>query len=265
MSTNATLMVHCGGIRRTRDELGTLATPSPTLTWRPVPHADLVAALTEGLAARGVEIVREEFCTLGRDDAKLLGTLDLRIAGLDSPDLAMGLGLRAANDKSLAIQFVAACRVFVCDNWAFSGSAEAVFLRRKHTARLDIRAVVPGTVEQFLERAGAFRLDIDRMRNEALTEARAKEILHDAFASGLMPLRLFPVVSQLYFKDEIQAAKFPERSLWSLNKAMTEAVKLLRPAPQQSCGLAIGRMFGRLLHRKPPEPIAVIDRIKIYR
>ncbi len=163
MSSNSTLMVHCGGIRRTREELSTLHTPSPTPTWRPVPHAELVAALTEGLAARGVAIVREEFCTLGRDDAKLLGTLDLRIDGLDSPDLAMGLGLRAGNDRTLAIQFVAACRVFVCDNWAFSGSSGAVFLKRKHTARLDVRAVVPSTLEQFLERASGFRLDIGRM------------------------------------------------------------------------------------------------------
>src|SRR4051794_9577865 len=122
MSESSKLLVHSGGIRRTRDELVTLSTPSPTASWRPVPHAELVASLIDGLNAQGVEVTREEYCTLGRDDAKLLGTLDLRIRDLESPEFSMGLGLRAANDKSLAMQFVTACRVFICDNWAFSGS-----------------------------------------------------------------------------------------------------------------------------------------------
>ena len=259
------LMVHCGGVRRTRDELSTLHTPPPTQTWRPVPHAELVAALLDGLAGQGVEVVREDYCTLGRDDAKLLGTLDLRIRDLDSPDFSIGLGLRAANDKSLSIQFVAACRVFVCDNWAFSGSDGAVFLKRKHTARLNVRSIVPSTVDQFLERTGAFRHDIDRMRNDELTDGRAKVIIHDAFSAGLMPLRLFHVVSSLYFDDEAQAEKFPERSLWSLNNAMTEAVKRLKPAPQQAAGLRLGRMFGRLVHRRTPELVAVIDGLEVWK
>lgn len=264
MNRNSTLVVHCGGVRRTREELATLHTPSPTATWRPIPHADLVSALNDGLVTQGVNVTREEYCTLGKDDAKLLGTMDLRIPNLDTSDFSMGLGLRAANDKSLSIQVVCAARTFVCDNWAFSGSAGAVFLKRKHTARLNIRAVVPNAVDQFLERAGMFRQDIDRMRNLALSDGRAKEIIHDAFAGGVMPLRLFPVVSNLYFENEKQLAKFPDRTAWSLNQGFTEAVKLLKPAPQQSCGLGVGRMFGRLIHRPKPEPIAVIDGIEVF-
>lgn len=120
--------------------------------------------------------------------------------------------------------------------YCFSGSSGAVFLKRKHTARLNIRAVVPGAVDHFLERAEAFCLDIDRMRDHRLTDDRAKAILHDTFASGVMPIRLFPAVSKLYFDDESQFKKFPERNLWSLNNAATEAVKSLRPATQQECG-----------------------------
>ncbi len=267
MSRNTTLMVHAGGVRRTRDELATLHTPAPTATWKPVPHADFVSSLIEGLISQGVEVSREDYCTMGRDDAKLLGTMDLRIRGLDTADYAMGLGLRASNDKSLSIQFVAACRVFVCDNWAFSGSEGAVFLKRKHTARLDIGAVVPGAVDQFIERAWAFRLDLDRMRDFSLTDGRAKELIHDAFAgpAPVAPLRLLPAVSRLYFDDEEQRDKFPERSLWSLNNAFTEAVKALKQGPQHDAGLRIGRMVGRILHRAKPEPDAVIDGIEIFR
>lgn len=264
MSKNSTLIVHAGGVRRTREELATLSTPLPTASWKPVPHHELVSTLISGLQTHGVEVVREEYCTLGKEDAKVLGTLDLCIAGLDSPDFHMGLGLRAGNDKTCSVQFVAAARVFVCDNWAFSGSDGAVFLKRKHTARLDIRTVIPPAIEQFLGRAEAFRLDIDRMRNHFLTDAKAKALIYDAFAAGAMPLKLFGDVFRLYFCDEMQQAKFPDRSLWSLNNAMTEAIKTLRPVPQQTCGLEIGQMFGRLIHRKEPAPIAVIDGIEVF-
>jgi hypothetical protein len=251
MSANSTLVVHAGGVRRTRDQLSTLHTPSPTATWKPVPHSDLVAELISGLEAQGVVVARDDYCTMGKDDARLLGTMDLQIPDLDSPDFSMGLGLRGANDKSLSIQVVAAARVFVCDNWAFSGSAGAVFLKKKHTSRLDLAAVVPPAVEMFLERAGAFRLDLDRMRNLDLSDAQAKGLIHDAFAgpSPVAPLRLFPGVSRLYFDDEEQRERFPDRTLWSLNNAFTEAVKALKPAPQHNSGLRIGRMFGRLMHR----------------
>ncbi len=259
MSANANLIVHAGGIRRTRQELAGLFTPPPTATWRPVPHAELVEALLAGLHRQGVEVVREDFCTLGRDDSKLLGTLDLRVHGLNTQDYGMGLGLRASNDKSVAIQLVAAARVFVCDNWAFSGSAGATFLRRKHTSRLNLRAVIPQAVDDFLERAGAFKLDVERMRETAIADGRAKEILHDAFATRAMPLRLFPIASNLYFDDEVQAEKFPDRTLWSLNNALTEVVKLLKPAPQAESGLRIGRLFGRLAARPTVEVQGAVE------
>jgi hypothetical protein len=45
---------------------------------------------------------------------------------------------------------------------------------------------------------------------------------------------------------------------------MTESVKRLRPVPQQECGLRVGRLFGRLLNRPEPEPVAVIDGIEVF-
>jgi Domain of unknown function (DUF932) len=248
MNGTTKLMVHAGGIRRTRNELRYLHTPPGTDTWRPIPHYYLTTQLVECLGRQGAEIVHEDYCTLGVDDAKVLGTIDLRIPALDTREFRMGLGLRASNDKSCAIQFVAAARVFVCDNWAFSGSAGAVFLRAKHTSGLDLGRRVPAAVDQFLERAGQFRLDIDRMRNLALSDRRAKALVYDAFATKVLPVRLFDDVDSLYFRDQVQRAKFPDRSAWSLNNAFTEAVKVLKPAPQHAAGLAIGRLFGCLVN-----------------
>ena len=250
MSQNATLIVHAGGVRRTRDGLATLPTPLPTPTWRPVAHADLVGELIRGLEAQDIEVVRDEYATMGRDDARLFGVMDLRIRDLDTAEFRMALGLRGANDKSMAISVIAAARVMVCDNMAFSGSGSVV-LRKKQTSRLDPAAAVPPAIDQFLEQAGAFRLDIDRMKDYTLPDGQAKALIHDAFTgpAPVLPLRCLPMVSKHYFDDEEQRAKFPDRSLWSLSNAFTEAVKVLKHAPRYNAGLRIGRMFGRVIHK----------------
>lgn len=246
----STLVAHCGGVYRTRGDLLAIPTPDGTDTWKPVPHFDLVSSLIDDLGRRGIAVTREQYATVGRDGARLFGVMDLRVDGLDTPDLSTSLGLRGANDRSMAIQVIAAARVFVCDNLAFSGSDGAVVLKKKHTSRLDLAQVVPPAIESYLEKAGAFRLDIDRMRDFALTDDRAKGLIYEAFTrqSAVLPLRLLPAVHRFYFDDDEQRAKFDERSLWSLNNAFTEAVKGLREIPQQRYGVQIGRYFGRVLH-----------------
>ena len=246
----STLIAHCGGAYRTREQLAGMPTPAGTDTWKPVPHFDLVTSLIDDLGSRGIAVTREQYATVGRDGARLFGVMDLRIDGLDTPELSTSLGLRGANDRSMAIQVIAAARVFVCDNLAFSGSDGAVVLKKKHTSRLDLAAVVPPAIESYLEKAGAFRLDIDRMRGFALTDDRAKQVIYDAFTRGreVLPVRLLPRVHRFYFDDDEQRAKFGARSLWSLNNAFTEAVKALKDVPQQRYGVQIGRYFGRVLH-----------------
>jgi hypothetical protein len=101
-----------------------------------------------------------------------------------------------------------------------------------------------------VEKAGAFRFDIERMRDFALTDDWAKSVIYEAFTrrDAVLPVRLLPLVHRFYFDDEEQRAKFEDRSLWSLNNAFTEVVKALREIPQQRYGVAIGRYFGRVLH-----------------
>jgi hypothetical protein len=247
---SSTLIAHCGGIYRTRDDLARIPTPAGTDTWKPIPHHELVTSLIDDLGRRGIVVTREHYATVGRDGARLFGVMDLRVDGLDTPEISTSLGLRGANDRTMAIQVIAAARVFVCDNLAFSGSDGAVVLKKQHTSRLDLAAVVPPAIESYLEKAGAFRLDIERMRDFALTDDRAKGLIYDAFtrAGAVLPVRLLPSVHAFYFDDEEQRAKFEDRSLWSLSNAFTEAVKALREVPQQRYGVAIGRYFGGVLH-----------------
>jgi hypothetical protein len=255
-------VVHSGGIRRTREELATLATPEPSATWKPVPHWELVNSLVDGLAEHEVTIQREQYATSGKDDARLFGVLDLVIPGLAIPDYGLSLGIRGSNDKSMAIQAVAGARVFVCDNMAFSGDSGTVVLQRKHTSRLDLRAVVPPAIDQYLDKANAFVVDIDRMKGFELSDAIAKQTVYDLFLrTKVLPLRLLPEVHRLYFQDDEQREKFPERSLWSLNNAFTEGVKQIKSeANRMNRQLGIGRAFARVLYKDGrPAPARVID------
>ena len=77
--------------------------------------------------------------------------------------------------------------MFVCDNLAFSGDGGTVVLRKKHTSRLDLSRVVPPAIDAYLEKAGLFKLDIERMKNVELTDGRAKELIFDAFARNPDP------------------------------------------------------------------------------
>jgi hypothetical protein len=248
MSSNAKLIVHAGGVRRTRDELASLTTPTGTHSWRPVSHHELVASLISGLQARGLSVVGDEYATMGRDSAKLFGVMRLAAPGLDRDDYRLALGLRAANDRTMSIQVAAGVNVFVCDNMAFKADG-AVVLRKRHTARLDLSSVIPPAIDQFLAKAAGFARDIDAMKDRALSDGDAKTLIFDAFAARrpVLPLRLFPVVSRLYFDDQEQKEKFAARTLWSLNNAFTEAVKGLKAAPRHLGGLRIGRFFGRAI------------------
>jgi hypothetical protein len=258
MQTETGGILLCGhSVRRSREELPEIPTPAATATWRPVPHHVLVDRLHQDLADRSIEVVRESYITNGRLGERLFGVMDLRVPGLDTPDLCTSLGLRAGNDRSMAIQVIAAARVTVCDNMCMSGSDGAVVLRRKHTSRLDLGGIIPQALETFLVKAGRWRDDIDRMRRIELADATAKAIIYDALVVGrdrALPFRLLPDVHRLYFDDDVQRARFPDRSMWSLNNAFTEAVKRLGEVPQHEYGRRIGRTFGRLVHRYTPSP-----------
>jgi hypothetical protein len=138
-----------------------------------------VASLADGRGHQGITIAREEYAT-SHADARLFGVLDLIILGTAEPDYGMSLGLRGSNDKSLANSAVAGAQGFVCDNLAFSGDGGTVVLRKRHTSRLDLSKVVPPAIDAYLEKAGLFKLDIERMKNADLSEGRAKEVIFDA-------------------------------------------------------------------------------------
>ena len=124
-------IAHSGAQYIDREGLRTLETPAATDTWTPIPHYDLVTALEGQLKARGISIVKEQFAVQA---AKLFGVIDTDYQVTEEGGAA--IGIRTANDKSLALQLAIGYRVFICDNMAFHG--DLIALKRKHTANLDL-------------------------------------------------------------------------------------------------------------------------------
>jgi hypothetical protein len=243
---SATLMTHCGGQKKTREQLWGIETPEGTETWKPIPHGELVNRLIDGLRDNGIVVARDEYATMGRGDTKLFGVMELEMPSFNVTDYRMALGLRGSNDKSMAIQVIAAARVFVCDNMAFGGDSDAVMLSKKHTSGLDLGREVPLAVDRFLEKSDRFRHSIEDMKGLEIGDDRAKGLILDSFRrDSVLPIRLMSDVARLYFDDEEQRDKFPDRTLWSLDNAYTEAVKALKPTLQHRYGYKIGRSFGR--------------------
>jgi hypothetical protein len=150
---------------------------------------------------------------------------------------------------------------------ALSGDSGTVVLKKKHTRGLDLRKVVLPAIDLYLEKAGAFVLDIEMMKNIELSDAEAKAIIFDAsaFERPVMNRRMLPELAYTYFRDERQREWFPDRSLWSLNNAFTQVVRALPVNRQNAANIAIGRAFARIVRRRrrPAHDVALDADLKL--
>jgi len=228
-TANATLCAHSGAVKVLRGDLIHVPTPPRTLTFMPVPHSTLIDHIENNLTSRGFGIMNSEFAIQeGKLDgkalvgAKLFATLTLKHQTHD--DFAFALGLRAANDKSMAIELVAGCKVFVCDNMALCGEADLLW--RKHTSGLDrytLRNAVALGVQKAIARFGSFDANIAMLKERFITDTEAKANIFDAVVKGVIPQAFLPKVGQMYF--EPPHAEFQPRNMWSLHNAYTEVFR----------------------------------------
>ena len=226
------LMAHCGAQYIDRGGLKALETPEPTESWTPIPHYDLVQALDGQLKARGITIVKEQFAV---QKAKLFGVLDTDYA-VDEEGCA-SLGIRTANDKSLALQLAIGRRIFICDNMAFHG--DLIALRRKHTGNLDLHKEFAEGIGRYVREYPKLQDNITWWKERTVSKERGKQLIYDIFRQKLVPIRLFhPAV------HDWEGAE--EKTLWRLHNCMTAHIKTLRPAPAFTATLKLSQFFERV-------------------
>src|SRR5713101_7181786 len=170
----------------TRDQLLTIAPPPSTATWRPIAHADLITAIDRQLQVRGITIEAETFA-IQREGARLFAVLDLSIEC--SGEFCASLGLRTANDRSLALEIAVGVKVFVCDNLAFSG--DLIALRRKHTLKFDLNADISRAVDRYQAHLLVLQRSVAAIQATPVSDAEAKTMIFDAFRQDILPIRYF--------------------------------------------------------------------------
>ena len=220
-----------------RDEVARTDTPCSTATWRPVPHIDVIEAVTKVIKAHNWEIEGEKF-GLASEGQKMFGVME--ISSSSSPEWHRCIGIRNSHDKSLAVGLTAGIVVCVCSNLAFGGTT---VVRRKHTSRIDL--------SELIDRAVA------SLEDDFLTEETVCENLKDAYLrdddearSCLVRAAELGVINSSDILPAFNEFKMPsheefaESTRWSLMNALTAVVKKYTPQRVDYSYRALNRAFG---------------------
>jgi hypothetical protein len=233
----------------TRQQLAALAPVVGTDTFKPIPHIELILSLEQVLGSRSIAIRqnndgtnREQFA-ISRDGSRLFGTIDLTKNGIDGTTAS--LGLRTANNRSMSLQMIAGLTVFVCDNMAFSG--DTIMMKRKHTSGLNLMDELFSAMDKYERHYDKLRTEVNSLKGYDMTEVAAKVMMHDIFAKQIMPVRLFPEVSNEYFTETQRHEDFAPRTAWSLLNAFTEVAKQMPLTTRIRATQLIGKQFGALV------------------
>ncbi len=223
----------------TREQLMAIAPPPPTGTWRPIAHGDLIHAIDRQLLVRGIS-VRDEKFAIQREGARLFAVLDLAIE--TSGEFCAAMGIRTANDQSMALEIAVGVKVFVCDNLAFSG--DLIALRRKHTAKFDLNGDISRAVDRYQAHLLALQRKIAVVREDAISDDEAKSVIFEAFRFEVLPIRYFKRVAEAYFNPASDMTDVQPRTMWGLHNAFTRSVREMAPAPAFEATTELGKLFG---------------------
>jgi hypothetical protein len=225
------------GAKLTREELALVSTPAGTATHKPIPHVEVVQALTETLGFRHISVVKDEYA-VSRDGMKMFGVMELD-QGMHGARFA--LGVRNSHDKSFRLAVTVGYRVFVCENLAFSGDFAPVLA--KHSKNFSLQNALSIGIDDMQRNFKPMVERVERWRQEALSDVSARLVVYRAFIEGELevPRQLARNVHDLYFNP--QHEEFAPRTMWSLSNAFTSSFKELDPIPQYK---ATGKLAGFL-------------------
>jgi hypothetical protein len=231
-----TLIAHCGTTKISREDLALIPAPLATETHKPIPHIGIVEALTESLAFRHLQVVRDEYA-VSPDGMRMFGVMDL---ATEDEQFRFAIGLRNSNDKSMRLGLTAGMRVFVCDNMAFRGDFTPVLA--KHSKSLELQDVITLGVDRIQRGFEPLRQMVHSWQHLRISDDEAKVVIYDAFfTASLAPKHLLPFVHRGYFNPTYR--EFAPRTLWSLNNAFTSAFKDLNPVRQFQATAKLGSYF----------------------
>lgn len=236
MANTSNLLLHCGAEAITRDALRGVLPSGPLGRFHnPTPYADFVDLVDENLAGIGYRINDEAF-GVTNDGGRFFGLLEA--APLEGEYLprdqgyALSIGVRGSYDQSFPRGLAVGSRVFVCDNLCFSGE---VVVKTRQTTNIGRRlpALVYSAMQQVAElaqvqanRAKVYRNFPMRPRwgDAALVELHRREVLN----SQTLPRAIAEWDNPTHPEHCEEGI---ERTAWTLQNAVTEAIKPLNGRP----------------------------------
>ena len=220
-----------------RDEVARTDTPSSTDTWHPVPHIDVIEAVTEVVKAHDWNIEGEKF-GLAHDGQKMFGVME--ISSSSSPEWHRCVGIRNSHDKSFAVGLSAGIVVCVCTNMAFGGTT---VIKRRHTSGI--------ILAELIDRAVA-SLEDDFLTTESVCEDLKDAYLKDddearsciVRAAELGVINSCDILPVFHEFKSPSHEEFAEPTRWSLLNSITEIFKKYSPQRVEHSYLALNRAFG---------------------
>ncbi len=212
-------------------------TPCSTATWHPVPHIDVIEAVTEVIKAHDWNIEGEKF-GLASNGRRMFGVVE--ISSSASPEWHRCLGLRNSHDKSFAVGLSAGLVVCVCSNLAFGGTT---VIKRRHTSGI--------ILTELIDRAVA-SLEEDFLTVETVCEDLKDVYLRDddearsciVRAAELGVINSSDIIPTLREFKQPSHEEFREPTRWSLMNALSEIVKKYSPQRADHSFLALNKAFG---------------------
>jgi hypothetical protein len=226
-----------GGQIVDRQTVSMVETPQGTASWKPVPHIEVIDAVTEVVKAHHWEITEEQF-GLAREGQKLFGVM--KINKTSSSDWTRCIGLRNSHDKSFSVGLSAGINVTVCSNMAFGGTT---VLKRRHTSRIELAQLVDVAVNELENEFLMLETVCEEMKVQYLKnddEARSR-IVRAAEMGVINSCDIVPVFRE--FKNPSHE-EFAEPTRWSLLNAFTETIKKYTPQRVDYSYSALNRCFG---------------------
>ena len=230
-------LMMCDGKFVSRNEVALVPTPEASESWKPVPHIDVIEAVSEVVQAHKWQILDENF-GLAREGQKMFGVM--RINKSNSSDWSRCIGLRNSHDKSFAVGLSAGISVTVCSNLAFGGTT---VIKRRHTSRIELTELVDIAMNELeneflMLETVCEDLKVIYLKND--DEARSK-IVRAAELGVINSSDIIPVWNE--FKNP-RHEEFSEPTRYSLLNAMTETIKKYTPLRVDRSYMALNNAFG---------------------
>lgn len=222
--TTGNLVLHCGGEVATAAELDLVPIPAATESYQPVGHGDITKFLKTlgGDLLTGYHLARESY-GLAREGQRFFG---VHVYQNDNANLGLAVGFRNSYDKSMSLGIVLGAAVFVCDNLALKGD---VSIMRKHTQNVwaELETVAIACFYRATKTFHEIEAEADLMRQRALSDREASQLLGVLYGSGILTIRQLPVALSQW--QEPSHLEFQPRTAWSLYNGCTHALKSSPP------------------------------------